>query len=53
VCETVKDLEVPWTKANGITTNGAPSMIANRTGLMGRIRWEVEKQNPKFYKILH
>jgi hypothetical protein len=38
VCETMKELELPWTKLMGVTTDGAPSMIGKKTGLMHRIR---------------
>jgi hypothetical protein len=50
VCETVKDLEVPWTKVNGVTPNGTPSMTGNKIGLMGRIRREVEKKKSQFFQ---
>jgi hypothetical protein len=45
----MKDLELPWTKLEGVITDGAPSMVGKKTGLMGRIRREMGKQNPKFY----
>jgi hypothetical protein len=35
-----------------MTTDRAPSMIGNKTGLMSRIRQEVDKQNPEFYMEL-
>jgi hypothetical protein len=53
VCEAMKELDLPWTKVRGVTTDGAPSMIGKKTGLMGRIRREMDKQNPEFYMKLH
>jgi hypothetical protein len=38
VCETMKELELPWTKQKGVSADGAPSMIGKETDLMGRIR---------------
>jgi hypothetical protein len=46
VFETTKEFELRWTKLKGVTTDGAPSMIGNKTGLMGRIRREMDKQDP-------
>jgi hypothetical protein len=43
----MKELELPWTKLKEVTTDGAPSMNGKKTGLMGRIRQEMDKQNPK------
>jgi hypothetical protein len=49
----MKDLELPWTKLKEVTTDGAPNMIGKKTGLMGRIRQEMDKQNPEFYIEFH
>jgi hypothetical protein len=38
VCETMKELELPWTNLNGVTTDRAPRMIGMKTGFMDRIR---------------
>jgi hypothetical protein len=47
VCKTMKELELPWTKNGG--GGKFPSMMtAKKTGLMGRVRQEIDKQNPKF-----
>jgi hypothetical protein len=46
VCETMTKLELPWAKLKGVTTDRAPSMIRKKTGLMGRIMQEMNKQNP-------
>jgi hypothetical protein len=45
----MKELELPSTKLKVVTTNGAPSMIGKKTGSMGRIRREVDKQDHEFY----
>jgi hypothetical protein len=50
MCETMKELL--WSMLKGMT-EGATSMIGKQTGLMGGIRQEVEKQNPKFYMGLY
>jgi hypothetical protein len=52
LCEITKELKLPCTKLKGVTRDGAPSMIGNKTGLMGRIRREMDKQNPEFYMDL-
>jgi hypothetical protein len=44
----MEELELPWTKLKGVTTDKTPSMLGKKTGLMGKIRQEMEKQNPKF-----
>jgi hypothetical protein len=49
----MKELELPWTKLNWVTTDRAPSMIEKKTYLMGRIRREMDKQNPEFDMELH
>jgi hypothetical protein len=50
VCETMKQLGLPWTKLKGVTRGWAPSMTAKTTNLMGTFRPETDKQNPG---ILH
>jgi hypothetical protein len=49
----MKELELPWTKLKGVTTDGAPCLIVKKTGLMGRIMREMDKENPRFYMELH
>jgi len=49
VCQTMKELELPWMKLKGVTTDRAASMIGKKTGLMIRMREEMNKHNPKFY----
>jgi hypothetical protein len=36
-----------------VTTGGAPSITGKKTGLMNRIKREMDKQNPEFYMKLH
>jgi hypothetical protein len=38
VCETVKELEHPWTKLRGVAANRSPSIIGKKTSLINRIR---------------
>lgn len=38
VCDTVKELDLPWTKlkvGGGVTIDWTPSVIGKKTGLMG------------------
>jgi hypothetical protein len=38
MCETMKEVELSWTKLKGVTADGTSSMIGKKTGLVGRIR---------------
>jgi hypothetical protein len=40
VCETMKELELPWIKLKGVTTDGAQSIAGKKTGLVSRNRRE-------------
>jgi hypothetical protein len=51
-CETIKELELPWTKLKRVKI-GTSSVIGRKTDLMGRFRREMDKQNTKFYMELH
>jgi hypothetical protein len=53
VCKTIKELELPLTELNEVTTDRAPSMTGRKRGLMSRIRREMDKQNPEYYMELH
>lgn len=45
----VNELDFPWRKKlKQVTTYGAPSMIGEKTDLLGRIRRKVNKQNFEF-----
>jgi hypothetical protein len=49
----MKELELPWTKLNRATTDGAPSMIGKKTDFMGKIKREVDKEDTEFYMEFH
>jgi hypothetical protein len=49
VCETVKELEMPCTELKAVTTEEALSMRGKKTGLICRVRREIDNQNPEFY----
>jgi hypothetical protein len=53
VCEILKELDLPWTKLKGLTTDGAPSLTGRKTGLVSKTGREMNKQNPEFYMELH
>jgi hypothetical protein len=38
VCESMKELELAWTKLKKVTKDRAPSVNGNRTGVMDRIK---------------
>jgi hypothetical protein len=48
VCETMTELNPPWTKLTGIPTDGAPSIIGKKTSLMDKIRRDVMNKIPNF-----
>jgi hypothetical protein len=50
---TLLSLLLPWTRLHRVTTDEALSMMGKKTGLMGRIRREMDKQNHKFYMKFH
>ncbi|XP_042306980.1 general transcription factor II-I repeat domain-containing protein 2A-like [Sceloporus undulatus] len=45
VCQTVNGLELDWAKLASVTTNGAPSMVGSKRGVVARINQEMEKHN--------
>jgi hypothetical protein len=47
--ETMKELELPWAKLKGLTTDRAPSIIGKRTCLMGTIKREMDKGNTEIH----
>jgi hypothetical protein len=49
----MKELELPCTKLKVVATDGFSSMLGKKTGLIGRIRPEMDKQNPEFYVKLY
>jgi hypothetical protein len=53
MCDTTRELYLPWTKLKEVTTDGAADRIGKETALMGRIRRGKDKENPKLYIELH
>jgi hypothetical protein len=51
--ETMKKLELLWTRLKKVTTNRTPDLIGKKTDFICRIRQEIEKQNPKFSMERH
>jgi len=45
VCQTVNGLELDWAKLVSVTTDGAPSMVGSKKGVIARINQEMEKHN--------
>ncbi|XP_077307209.1 general transcription factor II-I repeat domain-containing protein 2-like [Lithobates pipiens] len=45
VCQTVNGLELDWAKLASVTTNGAPSMVGSKKGVIARINQEMDKHN--------
>ena len=44
VCQTMKELDLDWSKLASITTDGAPSMVGMYRGLTGRMNREMEER---------
>jgi hypothetical protein len=53
VCETTKEIDLPWAKVKRVITDRTPSMTGKKTGSVGRIRQEMDTQNPEFHIELH
>lgn len=45
VCQTVNGLELDWAKLASVTTDGAPSMVGSKKGVIARINQEMDKHN--------
>ncbi|XP_066127213.1 general transcription factor II-I repeat domain-containing protein 2-like [Saccopteryx bilineata] len=45
VSQTVKDLELDWAKLSSVTTDGAPSMVGPKKGVIAHINLEMDKLN--------
>jgi len=52
VSETMKELDLPCTKLTEVTTDRAPSMTRNKTGMISIIRRKMHKKNHEFYMEL-
>lgn len=53
LCDVIDRAALPWNKLVGITTNGAPSLIGKRNGLVGLIQRKLEKENADPAIALH
>ncbi|KAK7906743.1 hypothetical protein WMY93_015355 [Mugilogobius chulae] len=45
VSRCVNEMELPWEKLVGLTTDGAPAMCGHRSGLVARIREKLQEEN--------
>ncbi|XP_061092579.1 protein FAM200A-like [Conger conger] len=45
VCQSVTDMKLPWNKLIGLTTDGAPAMCSEKSGLVGRMRVKMQEEN--------
>ncbi|XP_067318488.1 general transcription factor II-I repeat domain-containing protein 2-like [Anolis sagrei] len=53
VCETVNALNLDWAKLVSVTTDGAPSMVGSKKGVIARINQEMDKQNNSHPIAIH
>ncbi|XP_077137137.1 general transcription factor II-I repeat domain-containing protein 2-like [Ranitomeya variabilis] len=51
--QTVKDLELDWAKPASVTTDGAPSMVGSKKGVIARIKQEMDKRNHSHPIAIH
>lgn len=45
VCKCVTEINLPWDKLVGLTTDGAPAMSGKKNGLVGRMREKMQEEN--------
>lgn len=45
VSRCVNEMELPWQKLVGLTTDGAPAMCGHRSGLVAKIREKMQQEN--------
>ncbi|KAM9316753.1 general transcription factor II-I repeat domain-containing protein 2-like [Gastrophryne carolinensis] len=53
VCQTVNGLELDWAKLASVTTDGAPSMVGSKKGVIARINQEMDKHNYSHPLAIH
>uniref|UniRef100_A0A3B4AJP6 Uncharacterized protein n=1 Tax=Periophthalmus magnuspinnatus TaxID=409849 RepID=A0A3B4AJP6_9GOBI len=45
VCQSVTDMKLPWDKLIGLTTDGAPAICGEKSGVVGRMRVKMQEEN--------
>lgn len=53
VSQTVNGLELDWAKLASVTTDGAPSMVGSKKGVIARINQEMDKHNHSHPIAIH
>lgn len=51
VCSAVNDMKIPWNEVTGITTDGAPAMAGERSGLSTLVCNKVSEEGGKAIKL--
>ena len=53
VCQTMNGLELDWAKLASVTTDGAPSMVGSKKGVLARINQEMDRHNHSHPIAIH
>ena len=53
VSKCVNEMRLPWDKLVGLTTDGAPAMCGQRSGLVGRIQDKMQENNAGELTVYH